>query len=667
MINHDQNRKLLIRIQIWAGITVVLGMIWFLEIIKILKDSGVSLLQSRWFVGLLYISPGSSLAGLTILLFTLTREGSLLNYRGWLNQPNRTLHWSSTAIVASISLIFGVLVLHPVSGKIVTHTFMPLVFYWWMLTFGTLALKSWRSNISWDKAFVISAIIPIIGYQLLSFVPRISSYPFSLGWSEASYFYYASLVASNKLYGMQLPISTMYPTRHLLDSLPFLIGISSIWANRFWMVTLSVGITLTTSLALGHRLQIPGRVRKWLFLGLVFVYLLQSDVKYELQVCVIIVLLGTSRHHPWRTFLSLLFASFWAGMSRLNWYPVPGMLVATLYFLEEPLQKGKSVFRYIWLPLFYFVFGIAVAFGGSVFTTLLTKSVAWGLDFGFGTGITSLWYRLLPNPTYPPGIILGIVLFSLPLWWILISNLFNKPLSSSWHFIRWIGLGTSILILLVGGLYVSTKIGGGGDLHNLDAYLVVTLVVASYIMFGRFTSDIPVAPPKHLFRVAIILAIPLLLYYVLSDLQPIFRYDRKIADQQIETIRSSVNKAALQGEVLFIRERQLLTFGYIKDILLVPEYELVELQTRANLKDPVYLDRFYRDLRNHRFSMIVSPFLNDGLQGSSYAWGEENDNWVIQVVQPLLCEYEPVTDQTVDMITGMNITFYVPRNQTDCP
>ena len=41
-----------------------------------------------------------------------------------------------------------------------------------------------------------------------------------------------------------------------------------------------------------------------------------------------------------------------------------------------------------------------------------------------------------------------------------------------------------------GGLAVSVKIGGGTNLHNLDAYMVLLLVATAELGFGRF------APPK---------------------------------------------------------------------------------------------------------------------------------------------------------------------------
>jgi len=46
-----------------------------------------------------------------------------------------------------------------------------------------------------------------------------------------------------------------------------------------------------------------------------------------------------------------------------------------------------------------------------------------------------------------------------------------------------------LLVLLAGGLVVSTKIGGGSNLHNLDAYLTLLLVVGGWCYYTRTNPD----------------------------------------------------------------------------------------------------------------------------------------------------------------------------------
>ena len=89
--------------------------------------------------------------------------------------------------------------------------------------------------------------------------------------------------------------------------------------------------------------------------------------------------------------------------------------------------------------------------------------------------------------------------------------------------------------------------------------------------------------------------------------------DRAQAD--IKKLQSAVAPAAAHGgEVLFISERQLITFGYIKGVTLVPDDEIVELMEIAMSNNRPALSQFYSDLHRHRFALIVSRKLNTGIK-----------------------------------------------------
>jgi hypothetical protein len=55
----------------------------------------------------------------------------------------------------------------------------------------------------------------------------------------------------------------------------------------------------------------------------------------------------------------------------------------------------------------------------------------------------------------------------------------------------------------------------------------------------------------------------------------------EIVDYSLQTIRDEVALAQEKGEVLFMDQRQLLTFGYIERIPFVPEYEKKVLMNEA--------------------------------------------------------------------------------------
>ena len=84
-------------------------------------------------------------------------------------------------------------------------------------------------------------------------------------------------------------------------------------------------------------------------------------------------------------------------------------------------------------------------------------------------------------------------------------------------------------------------------------------------------------------------------------------YNSSRAQVDIKKLQAAVAPAAAQGgEVLFISERQLITFNYIQGVPLVPEDEIVELMEIAMSNNRPALSKFYADLHQHRFALIVS-------------------------------------------------------------
>jgi hypothetical protein len=120
------------------------------------------------------------------------------------------------------------------------------------------------------------------------------------------------------------------------------------------------------------------------------------------------------------------------------------------------------------------------------------------------------------------------------------------------------------------------------------------------------------------------------------------RPTRQSVEIALATIQEEVDLAKPQGEILFIDQRQLLTFGYI-DAPLIPEYEKKLLMNEALRQTTDYFGPFYNDLAAQKFSLIVSEPLRLPDKDSSYQFGEENDAWVKYVSGPILCYYEPKT------------------------
>jgi hypothetical protein len=112
-------------------------------------------------------------------------------------------------------------------------------------------------------------------------------------------------------------------------------------------------------------------------------------------------------------------------------------------------------------------------------------------------------------------------------------------------------------------------------------------------------------------------------------------------NEALQEIQAFVDEAQPRGDVLFIDQRQLLTFGYIQ-ARLIPEYEKKVLMNEALSSNAEYFQSFYHDLARQRFSLIVTEPLRTPVKDSSYEFGEENNAWVKWVSIPVLCYYQEV-------------------------
>lgn len=83
----------------------------------------------------------------------------------------------------------------------------------------------------------------------------------------------------------------------------------------------------------------------------------------------------------------------------------------------------------------------------------------------------------------------------------------------------------------------------------------------------------------------------------------------------------------------------------------------------AMAEDQGYLNNFYRDLSNKRFSMIVTDPIFIPEKGSEFVFGDENDAWVKWVAKPLLCYYAPT-----ELFKEVGIQLLLPREEPkNCP
>ncbi len=619
------------------------------------------LLQSRRWVALLIAVALLLLIDLVLLTIACTCkcEGLLRILESSFRRLQR-LGWGNIILFLTALIMYCFLTLGPTKRYLGSFYVRYLLFWLLILANSTfLAVAGMRRN--WLEIMAAAIISGAAAYEIARYLPGISTHPFSLGWSEASRYYYASLYFSRQLYGINIPPTVLHPSRYLMQAVPFLVPNSPIWLHRLWQVLLWVVVTTISSWLLARRLAIGDPLRRWLFVGWGFLFLLTGPVYYHLQVTAILVLATFNRRRFWLSTVMVVLASAWAGISRINWFPVPGMIAAALYFLEEP-SDGRPVWRYALKPVLWVGLGTLVAFGSQALYAAVSGNPTELFVSSFSSDL--LWYRLFPSSTYPLGVLPAIFLVCAPLLAVIYLRLAGQR--SAYRPIRLLGLAAMLLVLFAGGLVVSAKIGGGSNLHNMDAFLTLLLVVAAYFFFNRAVSDLPspeTAPRRaiHWAVITYLVLCPALI--VVSSNSSANPPERDRVDRALTAIQSASRNALEKGgDVLLITERQLLTFGDLTGIPIVGDYEKVFLMEMAMAENQDYLAKFYDDLRNQRFSFILSEPLSTRYKGQEKSFGEENNAWVKNVSVPILCYYEPFRT-----FRELRIQLLKPRSQPeDC-
>jgi hypothetical protein len=193
-------------------------------------------------------------------------------------------------------------------------------------------------------------------------------------------------------------------------------------------------------------------------------------------------------------------------------------------------------------------------------------------------------------------------------------------------------------------MIVSAKIGGGNNLHNLDTFFLLSLVVIVYLIFDRFIPDrqpasaAPAFPPL----LVVITVLTTLVIYTRHGLTPGLPIPpNKDSRRVLAELQSMADETvASGGRVLFITQRHLLTYDLIRGVPLVPEYDNIALMEAAMTGFEPTLRQFVADISAHKYALIIAPEPPGRMQTSDDLFAEENNAWLREVSIPLLRYYE---------------------------
>ncbi len=166
-------------------------------------------------------------------------------------------------------------------------------------------------------------------------------------------------------------------------------------------------------------------------------------------------------------------------------------------------------------------------------------------------------------------------------------------ITKNWKLNIWqklVMLGFPLLFLVV-GLVVSTKVGGGSNLHNLDMFFISLVFLAGLSWKNGLREIVLLHNPATKWAYLLIMAFILVPSWKnMSAIKPVTPPSPELVNEALNVLTSSVADASQKGEVLFVDQRQIITFGHVGDLPLVTEYEKKVIMNAAMANDQAYFD-----------------------------------------------------------------------------
>ena len=588
----------------------------------------------RWFAGsLLYIAAALALTG--VFLWGIASPDSLIAWYDRFLAPGIKQLGRARWLIAGLIILFPSILFLGIWGKSLTAgSFRILILSLSAVAAGlVLSENSSRALPRIAFALLLGASIFAVAQRLI----QVSNYPFKLYWSEGNRLWDYSLYFVRKQYMIngEFTFPTyLTPGRHGLWGLPFLIPGATIATLRLWDVVLwSVPYLLLGWMLFSPKHTSISRQLRFGFALWALVYLTLGGIFAPLVISAILLawLLNPSR--PLRVALLAAAAGFYAGISRWTWFAAPAVWAGLWVLLDVDTEadRNRRLIRSV---------GVGLAgLAGGILAQVVMSAAFPRPDAIFSTAFSQplLWYRLLPNTLNQMGIMRSLIIAVGSLVGLLIWGGMRGRVR--WCWLEWTALGLSLTGFLGLGLAASVKMGGGNNLHNLDMFMMTLLFALAWVALRWLKEEARSwgALPGGI-QTLLVLAVLIPSFNVMHTGGPTRIPDEDAIKESLEIIQS---EAALAEDVLFIDQRQLLTFGQVDGGLLILDYELKHMMNQAMSSNQEYFDQFAADLANRRFDLIVSDALPQFLRGSNYQFGEESDVWLEFVAGPLNDYYVP--------------------------
>lgn len=510
----------------------------------------------------------------------------------------------------------------------------------------SVVLEPDQTSITSFTSMVLAVSLSGYGMMVAGYFSQVTDYPLGLYWSEGNRFYDYSLIFGKSRYQFSGELNPNYfsPGRYGLWGLPFLIPSLPIAAHRVW----NAFLYCVPGTLLGWLLADRAKDSRWRW-SVAFgtaLFLNQGPIYPSLTLSLVLIAISMRSKPVWRI-LAVAIASYYAGVSRFTWVLVTGAWAGLVdLYLWYP-QRSGNWFRKLLPTLGFILLGVLPGMAFSWPEVIRTQ----------GDTIQSqqlLWYRLFPSSTYPLGVIPALVIATGALFIYLIDALVEKR----WKPDPWQLFASAVVLLgfLISGFVASSKIGGGSNLHNMDMFLVSLLLIFILTLLPKTGSLEPAMAPLSWQKWVFLATMLIPAWSAMWGISPLQLPPAQQTRKVIAQVQAAADTAILHGEVLFMDQRQLLTFGEIKNIPLTADYEKKYMMDQAMAGNEPYFKNFYADLASHRFSLIVAETQKVNYQTRKDDFNEENNAWVYWVSEPFLKYYRPIAT-----FKDYGFSLYVPR------
>jgi hypothetical protein len=509
-----------------------------------------------------------------------------------------------------------------------------------------------KEKSSRDYINLIVLLLSVLGLATIAYRQslKISSNPLPMFWSEPGRIFNAFQIYSPLITGEKFPLPWLDPARAILDGLVLLIPGLQLWMWRFWILFTEFIATIFVAFLILRQamrnvqrqngLRI-GKIKTWSIIFFSALFLFQGPIYGHLLVCVIPVLAFYQSKKPINNILWISLTAIWAGLTRVNWFLIPAVIMAILHMLQTP-KSDKGLISYIKWPLLYGVINLLISVSVYIISLSLSDKpsiLSPIMNYAF------IKSKLFPNQGFSLGLVFGIVLISLPLLIVMASSLWRR--FNRYDIWRIIIILIILGILGAGSTIVSLRAGGGYDLHNYDTFLLVFLICGIYLGLGAISKESSYSQEtqKRLLLDNRVLGALMIIPFIFSVKNLDFRHEKSIdhSKQTIEEVNYYLQKSQENSDnpILFIDYRHLIVFNYLSVDTMYMPYEKIELMEMAMANNDKYFEGFHSDLENQKFLLIVIGKLHPFEQSVSDSphW-YENNVWVQYVAKPILEYYE---------------------------